>query len=165
MLRPWAAGLAGFWDAAIKGSGAAQAALVRALMHDVSYEMGVAALSCCIDIGKLFGSAGPVSVVQCMRALSFPPLPLLLHLQAHWCPRLVRAGEAVAAEAILVTRCLLAGCVSSCDLARGLLYAALQDELHRTPPVVLGSYVGGLHVGGYGAEDVVVRRVAWGPAY
>ena len=45
LARGWTAGLQGFWDTAVKGSGALQAALKRALMHETSTELGVYSLS------------------------------------------------------------------------------------------------------------------------
>ena len=50
----WSEGLEAFWDSAIKGSSALRAALVRSLLNETAYNMGISATTLYADLARFF---------------------------------------------------------------------------------------------------------------
>ena len=120
-IGEWEDGLSSFWDQAIRGSSALRAAIHRSYALEVHGILGVSSAIGFIDIEKFYDSLDPFILVEDVLSIGFPAISLLLHLQAHWGPRLIQY-KGMVSEYILVSRSILAGCTSSNSLSRGYLY-------------------------------------------
>ena len=93
-----------------------------------------------IDIEKFYDSLDPQILVTQLIRLQFPPVSLILHLQAHWGIRCI-VQEGIASRLFAGTRSILAGCTSSNSLARAYLHHVCEDIVWQIPRVKLSTFV------------------------
>eukprot|EP00974_Lingulodinium_polyedra_P012448 1202076-Lingulodinium_polyedra.AAC.1 len=88
----WCSERAGFWDTAVAGSSALQAALRRSLGADVARLLGDEASVALWDGEKFYDSLDLLDIVRAAEKQEYPADVLCLALQAHSGPRVLRAG-------------------------------------------------------------------------
>jgi hypothetical protein len=116
----WESEHAGFWDTAVRGSSALQAALMRSLFDDVAVARGFSAVSIYDDLEKIYDSVSLGRLRKAAAAEKLPALPFLVSLQTFIGGRALRASG-WAALPILPTSSLGAGCRRATALARAML--------------------------------------------
>ena len=136
-MEAWAQQAGQHWDSAIRGSSPLRAAVRRSFMAERAGALGQAVVGVFLGLATFYDSLDPPETLKRLMDLSFPPLLLLMHAQAHWAPRYIVANGA-ASQGILVSRSVLAGSNSSGELARGYLHIALQAAHDAYRPVELG---------------------------
>jgi hypothetical protein len=129
----WETGAAGFWDKAVAGSSALQAALQRELRHEVASELGACTGGVYWDMAKFYDTLRPDIVMERAIAMGFPLRTLVLGMMVHQAARALRAGEAYS-EPILPAQSILAGCGLSVSWTRAVLFSML-EVAHRRYPV------------------------------
>ena len=92
LIEEWEGKAAGFWDRAIAGSSALQAALARELRHEIAHHVGACTGGVYFDMAKFYDTLQPDIVLEKAAGLGFPPLVLRLALMVHTAPRILRAG-------------------------------------------------------------------------
>ena len=130
-----------WWDTAIKGSSALQAAISRAFGAEMAVLAGASVVAGFIDIEKFYDSLDPHTLVVQLIRLGFPAVSLLLHLQAHWGLRCIMKGGVIS-PLFGVTRSILAGCTSSNAIARAYLHHVCEELTWQIPSVKLNTFVG-----------------------
>ena len=89
-ISSWQSGAAKFWDAAIKGSSALQAGLVRLLRAESSTAIGHTVGTCLWGMEKFYDGLEFNHVIAEAMRLEYPVLPLGLAMQVHTVPRYLR---------------------------------------------------------------------------
>ena len=98
--REWDADNAGFWDAAVAGSSALRAALMRRLSDEVAHELQRPAASVLWDIEKFYDSVVLSRLIASAEELLYP-LPLLcVGVQVHMGPRYIRSAAGCMAPGV-----------------------------------------------------------------
>jgi hypothetical protein len=110
----------GFWDTAVRGSSALQAALAHALNDELAVARGYEAVAVHFDLGKLRDTISLRRSRIAAESVSFPALTLLISLQSFLGRLALTAGGTVAAP-ILPTSSMGAGCRRANALARVML--------------------------------------------
>jgi hypothetical protein len=111
----WETGAAGFWDKAVAGSSALQAALHRKLRHEVASELGACTGGVYWDMAKFYDTLKPDIVMERAMAMGFPLRTLVLRMMVHQAARSLRAGDSFS-QLILPAKSILAGCGLSLSL-------------------------------------------------
>jgi hypothetical protein len=93
LVVEWESKSVGFWDRAIAGSSALQAALVRELRHEIANQVGACTGGVYFDMAKFYDSLQTDIVLEKAAGLGFPPMVLYLALMVHMAPRFLRAGQ------------------------------------------------------------------------
>ena len=73
-LAEWDHDKAGFWDTAVAGSAALQAALRRKLSDEVCSVLDIPAATLYWDVEKFYDSVVPHKLIEAALQLSYPPL-------------------------------------------------------------------------------------------
>ena len=141
----------GFWDDAVKGSSALQAALRRRLGEEVATLLGKTVIGVYYDMEKFYDSISLSGLISWARDREFQPVILCLAMQVHMAPRTLRAGEAHIT--VTVPTCsIIAGCRQSNRFARAVLYNIL-DDMHNNHPVCIRQFVDDLAQGVHDDEE------------
>ena len=128
-MSEWEAKIGGFWDRAVAGSSALRAALVRELRHEIANHLGACTGGIYFDMAKFYDTLDPNIVLEKADNLGFDVSLLLLALQVHMAPRILRAGQAYS-DVVHPAKSILAGCGKSIAWTRAVLHQLL-DEAHR----------------------------------
>ena len=104
---------AGFWDTAVAGSSALQAALKRCLRSEAARLCGYTAIDILWDCEAFYDSLGLPEVCRMARQLQYPRLALALGMQAHAGIRLLSADGCFSEWQFLFDTSILAGCTQS----------------------------------------------------
>jgi hypothetical protein len=129
LVEEWEGKACGFWDRAIAGSSALQAALARELRHEIAHHVGACTGGVYFDMAKFYDSLQVDIVLEKAASLGFPPLVLYLALMVHMAPRILRAGQEYS-DPVYPASSILAGCGMSVAWTRAVLHQLL-DEVHR----------------------------------
>ena len=133
-MNDWQEDQQAFWDDAIKGSSALQAALHRRLHDELDgYSSKVSITGYC-DLEKFYDSIDVLKLIHHALACEFPLAPLTLLLQVHLSTRVIRVNKWVS-EPLLPFTSIIAGCRSSGHLARVMLYSILQHHHDMHVPI------------------------------
>ena len=155
-ISEWEDGLASFWDQAVRGSSALRAAIHRSYALEVHGILGVSSAIGFTDVENLYDSLDPIILVEKVLHIGFPAVSLLLHLQAHWGPRLIQY-RGIVSEYLLVSRSILAGCTSSNSLSRGYLYHVCERMHYQLPRVQLRTFVDDIVLYLFGPKAGVIK--------
>jgi hypothetical protein len=134
-MNDWQEEQQAFWDDAIKGSSALQAALHRRLYDELDGNSTQVSITGYCDLEKFYDSIDISKLIHHALACDFPLAPMSLLLQVHLSTRIIRVNTWVS-EPLLPFTSIIAGCRSSGHLARVLLYPILQHhhEMHVPTP-------------------------------
>ncbi len=120
-LRKWDGEVALPNDTAVSGVDLQVQSMLRQLLTETAVAMGKEVAVTLWDVEKFFDTIDPDRVIESAEHLNFPHVVLGLAMVMHRAPRIVLC-EGCAAEPIGATaRSILAGCVTSTSLARGML--------------------------------------------
>ena len=142
-MNDWQEEQQAFWDDAIEGSSALQAALHRRLFDALhrrlfdeldGHSTKVSFTGYC-DLEKFYDSTDISKLIHHALACEFPLAPMSLLLQVHLSTRVIRVNKWVS-EPLLPFTSIIAGCRSSGHLARVLVYPILQHhhDMHVPTP-------------------------------
>ncbi len=120
-LRSWDLRIALSDDTAVAGVGPQVQSMLRPLLAEAAATVGRQTVVLLWDVEHFFDSIRPSKMIEPAEKLNFPSTVLGMAMIMHRAPRIVMC-EGCAAEPIGATaKSILAGCVSSTSLARGLL--------------------------------------------
>ena len=126
----WSSELAEFWDSAVKGSSALQAALVRRCMDECCHALSIASGTILLDIEKFYDSISIPLVCQAGLRQDFLAITLAMELQMFLAPRHLRERK-WASRSILPYRSLVAGSPHGGKLDKAMLGPVLQEAHQR----------------------------------
>ena len=106
-----------------------RAALARELRMEVAGNLGICAGGVFFDMAKFCDSLDPMIVLEKAMDKGFHPVVLLLGLEVHMAPRVLKAGGHLS-EIVYPSGSIIAGCGLSVSWTRATLYDML-DEAHR----------------------------------
>ena len=160
-IRQFDADKAGFWDTAIAGSSALQAALRRKLSDEVAIELERPTATLLWDLEKFYDSVVLHRVITAAADLDYPLVHLALGMQVHMAPRFIRSATGCFSTGMRPDTSMLAGDGQSNAWARCALYDMLEHVHDKFgPTVVVNSYVDDLAQRGEAAsEDHLVDQV------
>ena len=118
-----------FWEDAIKGSSALQAALRRRLMDECAVALGYETASIYWDLMKFYDSVDWVRAIEWSLELGLPPRLLRIAMSIHKAPRIVLVGK-LASSPIPIANSLVAGCASAIWIAR-VMVCSILERTHR----------------------------------
>eukprot|EP00959_Pyramimonas_sp_CCMP1952_P391215 8198602-Pyramimonas_sp.AAC.1 len=136
----WSAGLSDHWDAAIKGSSALRAGLMRAILDETGMEIGASAMTLLLDIEKIYDTVSLVILMQIACTSGFPTIAVGLEMVMFLGPRYLQEQSAIS-EAIWPTKSLVAGSARGATLANVVLHPVLELAHRRNPSTGLWTFV------------------------
>ena len=156
-LEEWCESKARFWDKAVKGSSALQAALDALVRDEVAQEEGLNRLSLFWDLEKFYDTIALHKLIQAGREFEYPAELLLLALRCYLGPRLI-VWMGTAGDWMFPNTSICAGCIQANNMARMTMYVVL-DKMHvMHPQVELSQFVDDVKM----AEEGVCKYVvAW----
>ena len=130
IIGDWQAKEHGFWDSAIKGSSCLRAALARAFRMEAGVAAGFVAIAELWDVGSFYDSIRIHNLVELALDKNFPVQILNMSLAVHTACRAFREGPYMSSWVLPGGFSIIAGCGTSVDLTRPLLYNGM-DKIHR----------------------------------
>ena len=130
IIGDWQGKEHGFWDSAIKGSSCLRAALARAFRMEAGVATGFVAIAKLWDVGAIYDSIRIHNLVELALDTNFPVQILNMSLAVHTASRAFREGPYISSWVMPGGFSIIAGCGTSVDLTRPLLYNVM-DKLHR----------------------------------
>ena len=124
--QAWEDSKAAFWDTAIRGSSALYTALSRALLDEAADINGIAYGAVYFDMEKFYDHVRLDLLLKEAIGQQYPPLLLLLSLQAFTGRRLLRA-DGCTSQFLQPSNSLGAGCRRANTFARIVLYEMLEQ--------------------------------------
>ena len=92
-MTQWQEDQGAFWDDAVRGSSALQAALKRRMLDEIeTHELGTSITGYC-DLEKFYDSIDISKLIMHAMACGFPPSAMALLLQVHRGTRLLRVNK------------------------------------------------------------------------
>ena len=151
----------GFWDSAIKGSSCLRAALARAFRMEAGVAAGFVAIAELWDVGAFYDSIRIHNLVGLALDKNFPVQILNMSLAVHTASRAFREGPYISDWIMPGGFSIIAGCGTSVDLTRPLLYN-IMDKLHRDffPAVQFKTWVDDVPQTAVGREDEIFEMSA-----
>ena len=130
IIGDWQTREHGFWDSAIKGSSCLRAALARAFRMEAGVAAGFVAIAELWDVGAFYDSIRIHNLVDLALDKNFPVQVLNMSLAVHTASRAFREGPYMSSWVLPGGFSIIAGCGTSVDFTRPLLYN-IMDKLHR----------------------------------
>ena len=160
-IGDWQSREHGFWDSAIKGSSCLRAALARAFRMEAGVAAGFVAIAELWDVGAFYDSIRIHNLIELALAKSFPVQVLNIALAVHTASRAFREGPYISDWITPGGFSIIAGCGTSVDLTRPLLYN-LTDKLHRDffPAVQFQTWVDDIPQTAVGREEDIFEVLA-----
>ena len=115
----------GFWDDAVRGSSALQAALRRNISNEISSHLGHHNITTLWDIEKFYDSIDIVELLKLARNMNYPSLLLALVVQLYLCPRILVVNNCYH-TGIVPYNAVLAGCAQAATFSKILLFDILE---------------------------------------
>ena len=131
-VRSWENGFVKFWDDAVRGSSALQAALLRCLNAEIAQLSGHASLSIFWDMAKFYDSIDLVRLMILGNTAGILARTFMLDMMSHCSPRFLRWCKSCS-DIIEVSNGMLAGGKFSNTYARIALYPILHACRYRVP--------------------------------
>ena len=103
-MSDWQEDQSAFWDDAIKGSSALQAALSRRLLDELEANSEGVCITGYCDIEKFYDSIAITKLIHHALDCGFPVVPLPILLQVHMATRLLRVNTWVSELILPCTR-------------------------------------------------------------
>ena len=122
-----------FWEDAVKGSSALQAALNRRLLDETAVALGLVTASTYWDLAKFYDSIDWVRAIKWAIELKFPCALLRVVISLHMAPRVVRVGK-MCSSIIQPHNSVVAGCSSAIWLSR-VMVCTILAEVHLEGPI------------------------------
>jgi hypothetical protein len=113
-----------FWEDAVTGSSALQAALQRRLLDELHGDTDQVCITGYCDLENFYDSIDVEKLIHHALDSEFPPQALAVLMQVHLSTRLLRVNKWVS-EPVPPCTSIIAGCKASGQLARVLLYPIL----------------------------------------
>ncbi len=120
-LRKWDSGVALADDTAVAGQDLQVQSMRRQLLVEAAVANGRHAITILWDVKKFFDSIYPDMVINAAEDLAFPADILGMAMIMHRAPRTIVCDGCAADPVGLTARSVLAGCMTSTSLARGLV--------------------------------------------
>ncbi|MDA8583397.1 hypothetical protein N9L68_04170 [bacterium] len=158
-ISEWDAAKAGWWDRAIKGSGALQAAMKRALRVELACLEGDDATEILWDLSHFYDSARIATIGRKAIVLEYPRGLMALAVLVHTGPRVLRVALHNS-DQIDDTHSLLAGCGQAIDLARIAVYSCFEVLSEQSPQYTPEAYIDDFPQVGTGPEDELVTGLS-----
>ena len=157
-IREWDVARASFYDRALAGSSALQAAMGRLLVDEVATLQGLQSCRILWDIEKFYDSVSWLQLLHWGQILSYPPELLYLGVIVHMSPRVLR-HDGHHSDLTLPGNSILAGCTQANSFGRIVVYDVLEQINMANPCATLESYVDDLNQGATGSSEDVARHL------
>jgi hypothetical protein len=123
----WSEERAGFWDEAVRGSSALQAALKRALTDEAACLMGATAGGIYLDIQGFYDNIDLEKLFSCCLSMGYPRRVLILSFLAYLSPRWLTQGGWVTEAPVQPLVSLVTGERNGNNMARVATYDIMED--------------------------------------
>jgi len=130
MIDTWEESHMKFWEDAVKGSSALQAALLRRLGEECAVALGYTTSGTFWDLAKFYDNIEWCKALEWACELHFPARLLRIVFSLHTAPRIVRVGK-ICSELICPFNSVIAGCSSAICLSR-VMVCSILAETHQT---------------------------------
>eukprot|EP00959_Pyramimonas_sp_CCMP1952_P066719 1392832-Pyramimonas_sp.AAC.1 len=115
--------MSNFWDTAMKGSSALQAAMLREVGHEAARSQGLCSVGAHWGLKRFFDSIDPHRLVGFAMNMDYPVHLLYLGVLVHAAPRVLEVGGFV--SDIIAPECsILAGCMQSMSWVKIYLFTS-----------------------------------------
>ena len=157
-MEKWSQDRCNFWDTAVRGSSALQAALLRELGHEVARMLGYCSVGAHWDLTRFFDSVEPHKLVHLAVKMEYPLHLLYLGILVHEAPRILEVGGYVS-DIIDGGNGILAGCMQAMSWVKIYVYDILDFAHVHYRPVQVKGYVDDITQSQRGTEEEILAAL------
>ena len=127
IVREWDKKVGSRYDSAMQGSSPKIAAAIRALEMEQKTIRGEYVIQIMWDVAKYFDSLDIKTLIERAVRYEFPLEPLVMGLQVHRAPRVLKVGNTYAEVLPAIGKGIIAGCTLSTSLSRAYMKQAIEQ--------------------------------------